>query len=179
MLSETKNSKEENMTHPNFQYKFDEFLLDPQNGFLLRNEQLVPLTWRAFKVLELLVENEGRVVAKQDFMETVWKDCFVEDGSLAVAINSIRKVIHTDGQKLIQTFSGRGYRFSGRVEKIAVKNEPIQKQVTQTFLTGNDIGQDFETTAINSPVKINTLNKVFGFFAELIRGTGQRSEKSL
>lgn len=157
------------MTNPGYQYKFDNFLLDSQNGFLLQNKKLVPLNWRAFKVLELLVQNQGRVVPKKDFMETVWKDSFVEEGSLAVAINSIRKVLHKDGNKLIETFSRRGYRFSGKVERVAVRYEPIQKQESLTFPPKSDSRENFENQNIKDLGQPNTLYKFFGFFSSLTK----------
>lgn len=156
------------------QYRFGDFLLDIENGLLLKNQQLVPLTWRAFKVLELLVKNEGRVVQKKDFMEIVWKDSFVEEGNLPVAINSIRKVLHKDGNKFIETFSRRGYRFSATVEKIVVYNDSLQNQINidspnnyrQPVKTQE---QRFETSNTNDLVQPNTFVKICNFFVNLNR----------
>ena len=160
-----------------FQYKFNDFLLDPENGLLLENKKPVSLTWRAFKVLELMVKNEGRVIPKKDFMATVWKDSFVEEGNLTVAINSIRKVLHKDGNKFIETFSRRGYRFNGEVEKIIIENEPLQNEISPVLLTKRDVlpieKQDLESSNADNFVQPGVFNKILNFFSNLTKVKGR------
>ncbi|MBX7174201.1 MAG: winged helix-turn-helix domain-containing protein [Pyrinomonadaceae bacterium] len=116
------------MSAPKFQYKFNDFVLLPHQGILIHNGQTVPMTNRVFKVLELMVVKSGKVVMKNEFMEKVWADSYVDEGSLPVAINAIRKVLHQDGQKTVETFSRRGYRLNCQVEK-----SPVQ-EIVQKFL---------------------------------------------
>lgn len=162
------------MNSPNLQYKFGNFILDPQNGILLQNLRVAPLTGRAFKVLELLVINQGRMIQKSEFFESVWKDCFVTDGNLTVAINSIRKVIDKEGNKFIQTFSNRGYRFCGQVEQIMVKVEKIQSPETSSILLNlNKVAQLNEPiigfSNINNFVQVNSFNQVYVYFSNLTK----------
>lgn len=162
------------MNSPNLQYKFGNFILDPQSGVLLQNLRIAPLRGRAFKVLELLVINQGRMIHKSEFFEVIWKDCFVTDGNLTVAINSIRKVIDKEGQKFIETFSSRGYRFCGKVEQIMVQVEKIQPNETSSVLM--NLNQGTQATEpiigfsnINNFVQINSFNQVFVYFSNLTK----------
>ncbi len=112
------------MLTKNIQYKFDNFILIPSEGLLLKNGEVISLTYRAFKVLELMVRKAGRVIMKEEFMETVWENSFVEEGNLPVAVNAIRKVLHADGRSIVETFSRRGYRLNCQVEILEVKETP-------------------------------------------------------
>ena len=68
-------------------------------------------------VLELLLDRAGDVVARQELIDTVWKDAFVTDTSLAEAVSFLRQALGDDPQSptYIQTLHRRGYRFVGPV----------------------------------------------------------------
>jgi len=92
---------------------FGPFVFDRTNG-LLRNEgREVPLPPRVLGVLELLVSRAGAIVSRQALIDTVWKDAFVTDTSLAEAISVLRQTLGDDPQapRYIQTVHRRGYRF--------------------------------------------------------------------
>ncbi len=94
-------------------YSFGSFRLDLSERQLFRDGSAVMLQRRAFETLVLLVENSGRVVEKEQFFQTIWRDAEVEDGSLTVNISLLRKVLGDDqnGNKFIETIPRRGYRF--------------------------------------------------------------------
>ena len=50
---------------PNAVYEFGEYRLDTAQRLLLRGEEQIPLTPKAFDTLLLLLEKSGRVVEKQ------------------------------------------------------------------------------------------------------------------
>ena len=64
-------------------------------------------------VLELLLQRAGDVVSRQELIDTVWKDAFVTDTSLAEAVSVLRQALGDDPQAptYIQTLHRRGYRF--------------------------------------------------------------------
>ncbi len=66
-----------------------------------------------FQLLKYLVENEGRVIPKEELFEKVWPDSFVGDGTLAVHIRQLRKKIETNPEEpeMIKTIWGIGYVF--------------------------------------------------------------------
>lgn len=99
-------------------YRFGRFCLDPTGRVLLCGDRTIPLPPKAAAALLLLVQNAGDVVEKQDLLEHVWQDAFVEEGSLTRTISILRKALEggAGGRELISTIAKRGYRFVGRVE---------------------------------------------------------------
>ena len=65
-------------------YEFGPFRLNVEEGQLWRDSEEIPLTQKAFKVLTLLVENGGHVLDKNELMEKIWPNAFVEENSPAV-----------------------------------------------------------------------------------------------
>jgi DNA-binding winged helix-turn-helix (wHTH) protein len=92
---------------------FGPFEFDVSNQLLWRGGDAVPLPPRVVGVLGLLVARPGEVVSRQELIETVWKDAFVSDTSLAEAVSFLRQALGDDPQQpsYIQTVHRRGYRF--------------------------------------------------------------------
>lgn len=92
---------------------FAEFTLDGPSGHLYREGVVIPLTPKAFAVLEYLVAQAGRLVGKQELLDAVWPGVFVGDAVLKVAIREIRRALGDDPQapRFIETAHRRGYRF--------------------------------------------------------------------
>ncbi|MDI1241938.1 MAG: winged helix-turn-helix domain-containing protein [bacterium] len=94
-------------------YVFDGFRLDRANLMLYRGETEVTLPPKAIETLAILVEKRGEIVSKDDLIEAVWKDAFVEDSNLSHYLYLLRKALGTrkDGKPYIETLRKRGYRF--------------------------------------------------------------------
>jgi eukaryotic-like serine/threonine-protein kinase len=95
-------------------YEFGSFRLDPTERTLLRGDETVPLTPKAFDTLYLLVRNSGHVLEKDEMIRALWPDTFVEEGSLSNNIFLLRKALG-DSPAFIETVPRRGYRFVGAV----------------------------------------------------------------
>ena len=95
-------------------YEFGPFRLDPTERILLRGNEIVPLTPKAFDTLHLLVRNSGHLMEKEELIRTLWPETFVEEGSLSNNIFLLRKALGED-QAFIETVPRRGYRFVGAV----------------------------------------------------------------
>jgi DNA-binding winged helix-turn-helix (wHTH) protein/TolB-like protein/Tfp pilus assembly protein PilF len=94
-------------------YAFGPFLLDMGEQRLLRGEEAVPLTLKAFELLRVLVENRGHLLTKEELLRRVWPDAVVEENNLTVTMSALRKALDegpTDRQ-YIETVPRRGYRF--------------------------------------------------------------------
>jgi len=94
-------------------YAFGPFLLDTRERRLLRDGEVVPLTLKAFDLLQILVENRGHLLHKEELLRRVWPDAIVEENNLTVTISALRKALDegpTDRQ-YIETVPRRGYRF--------------------------------------------------------------------
>jgi pimeloyl-ACP methyl ester carboxylesterase len=100
---------------------FGDFRLDPANASLTRGGTPVPLTPKAFGVLELLVARAGQLVTKDDFLDQLWPGVFVGDAVLKVCIREIRSALGDAHQQptFIETVHKRGYRFVAPVTAAA------------------------------------------------------------
>lgn len=109
-------------------YEFGGFRLDPGQHLLLRDGKQVSLTPKAFELLLVLIQSDGRLLTKDDLMRKLWPDSFVEEANLTVNISSLRKALGDthDGQELIETVPKRGYRFCAAVTELLEGNEQQQ-----------------------------------------------------
>jgi DNA-binding winged helix-turn-helix (wHTH) protein/pimeloyl-ACP methyl ester carboxylesterase/class 3 adenylate cyclase len=100
-------------------YEFGPFILDMKERQLLWGSDIVPLTPKVFDTLMVLVENSGHVLSKEELIQKVWPDSFVEENNLAQNISILRKALGESimGLKFIETVTKRGYRFVADVKK--------------------------------------------------------------
>ena len=138
-------------------YEFGPFRIDSAERVLLRDGRLVHLTGKAFDVLLALAERSGHIVERDELIEKVWPDCFVEEGNLTVTISMLRKVLEAgeNGNLYIETVPRRGYRFTAEVRDIPIngaKQTPLngagsrvaanEKELTVTTDGGAAKGQE-------------------------------------
>jgi serine/threonine protein kinase len=122
-------------------YEFGEFRMDVQNRILRRGQNLVPLTPKAFEVLQVLVQKNGEVIAKDELMNAAWPDSFVEESNLTQTVFMLRKALgETRDQPYILTVPGRGYRFIAPVIKPASGKEAAAL-LSQSLITENLTGK--------------------------------------
>ena len=58
--------------------RFGDFVLEPDEGVLIKDGRRIRIPPKALKLLTILVENRGRTVPKRELMEGLWPDAFVE-----------------------------------------------------------------------------------------------------
>jgi DNA-binding winged helix-turn-helix (wHTH) protein/TolB-like protein/Flp pilus assembly protein TadD len=94
---------------------FDGFRLDPARRVLWRDGEVVSLTPKALDVLAALCQQPGAVLTKDELMQRVWPDTFVEEANLTVHVSALRKALgaQADGRPWIETVPRRGYRYVG------------------------------------------------------------------
>ena len=94
-------------------YEFGKFRCDPREHLLLCGDKPVSLSPKSFEILVALIQSNGRLLTKEELMEQVWPDSFVEEANLTVNISALRKVLGeaSGGQQYIETVPKRGYRF--------------------------------------------------------------------
>jgi pimeloyl-ACP methyl ester carboxylesterase/DNA-binding winged helix-turn-helix (wHTH) protein len=99
--------------HPETPLAFHEFRLDPGRGQLCRSGTPIPLTPKAFALLGCLAQASGRLVSKQELLDSVWSGVFVGDAVLKSTIRELRKALgdNADAPRFIETAHRRGYRF--------------------------------------------------------------------
>jgi TolB-like protein/DNA-binding winged helix-turn-helix (wHTH) protein/Flp pilus assembly protein TadD len=101
-------------------YEFGPFTVDPVERVAFREGRPLVLTPKVFDTLLCLVRNRGRVLTKDEILQEVWPDTFVEEVNLAVNISNLRKALGEGPQegRYIATVSGRGYRFVADVQQV-------------------------------------------------------------
>ena len=114
-------------------YEFGKFRLDVTNRELLKDGKHVPLTQKSFELLEFLVENRGRGLRKNEILNDIWTESFVEEANLAQHIYMVRKALkdYGDSESYIETIPKYGYRFIGEVTEQFVESPAIGQALTE------------------------------------------------
>jgi Tol biopolymer transport system component/DNA-binding winged helix-turn-helix (wHTH) protein len=91
---------------------------------LQRDGQPVPLTPKAFDLLAALLEQPGRLISKEELLQKVWPDTFVEESNLAYNVFALRKALGDPAEngQYIGTVPKRGYRFTATVTPVNPAN---------------------------------------------------------
>ena len=108
-------------------FRFSEFELDGTKRLLFKSGELVALHPKTFDLLELLIERRGEVVHKNDLLDAIWANQFVEESNLTVHVSTLRKTLgEVRGEnRFILTVPGKGYKFIGeeREAESRIENE--------------------------------------------------------
>lgn len=100
--------------------RFNAYEVHLRAGELYRSGHKIRLQDQPFRVLVMLLEHPGEVVARNDLQKRLWpEDTFVDfDHSLNTAIKKLRLALCDDRKspRFIETLPKRGYRFIGTVE---------------------------------------------------------------
>ena len=136
-------------------YTFAEYELDLSRRLFLRAGQSIPLNAKTFDLLVVLIENRERVIAKEELMNLVWRDQFVEEANLTVQISALRKALGEtkNEHRFIVTVSGRGYRFVANVQNGGahpgtVSDIIIETQTTSHVLVEEEVVVEPETKSV-------------------------------
>src|SRR5258708_40262447 len=122
-------------------FEFGKFRCDPREHLLSCDGKPVSLSPKSFEILVALIRSNGQLVTKDELMQQVWPDSFVEEANLTVNISALRKVLGEapGGQQYIETVPKSGYRF---VAEFAVgardSGRPKSAQETPPTVPGYD-----------------------------------------
>lgn len=120
-------------------YRFGPFALDSRRRTLSRADSPVSLTPKAFDVLLFLVQNPNRLVTKEELLQAVWGDTFVEEGNLTQYIWHLRKALGDTSAdtRLIVTIARKGYQFTANVSVAEVADTagraPVQVPTAESL----------------------------------------------
>ncbi len=85
--------------------------LDKEACLLYRGKEAIELTSVEFKIMQLFMENPGKVFTKQQLFEQGWgEDYLVSDNNIMVCISKLRAKIDCGTKEYIKTIRGLGYR---------------------------------------------------------------------
>ena len=114
------------MSNPdNRLYEFGPFRLDPTERLLLRSEEPIRLSPKTFDLLLFLVQSSGQLVGKEEIIQHLWPDSFVEEGNLTNNVSILRRELG-ESEKYIETVPKHGYRFVAAVKVLPVEQVPAQ-----------------------------------------------------
>lgn len=86
-------------------------MLNTGDNSLTYNDQKIELTKNEYRILLALMENKGKIVSRERLMQRLWEtDSFVDENTLTVNVNRLRKKLDTAGlDNFITTKFGIGY----------------------------------------------------------------------
>lgn len=140
-------------------YGFGSFRVDVAERLLLTGEKPITLPPKVFDTLVVLIENSGHVLSKEELMQQVWQDSFVEENNLAQNISVLRKVLGENNElKFIETVPKRGYRFVSPVQVIVEEKETmIHERTRATIVIEEEIDDEEDETPIMKQVGSSSL----------------------
>ena len=149
--------------------EFGKFQLDAFEKTLWFENAPVDLPLKEIEVLCVLTGNGGAVVSKQELLDAVWQDSFVEESNVSRHIYLLRKMLkdHGEERELIQTVPRRGYRFTGEIrvrrddlviehhvlgqtvfEEVDLRSPPNKSRKTNDLRLQNGVAWSFRRVAV-------------------------------
>ncbi len=92
-------------------YAFGPFTLEASEHRLTRDGRRVAVPGKAWQILVMLVEADGRLVSHEALRARLWPNTTVEDRTLTVHVSTLRKVLGSDAG-VIETVARTGYRLA-------------------------------------------------------------------
>mgnify|MGYP002507923903 FL=1 len=86
-------------------------VLNMNDATLVNKGQKIELTKNEFRILQILLENTGRIVSRDSIITRLWEsDEFIDDNTLTVNVARLRKKLDQAGlEQMIRTKKGIGY----------------------------------------------------------------------
>jgi len=96
-------------------------IFDSDTREVVRDGELVPLSPKAFQLLDILIRERPKAISKERLHEELWPATFVSDANLANLVADLRAALGDDAKKphIIRTVQRFGYAFTAEVEKMA------------------------------------------------------------
>lgn len=123
---------------------FGDFSLDLESRQLLRAGKEVRLSPKALQLLELLVAERPRALAKVEIRDRLWPRTFVSESSLTGLVTTLRGALRDSARdpRYLRTVHGLGYAFCGVVtDEDAPRRKSAARRGLQFRLTweGGDV----------------------------------------
>lgn len=105
MLKRTQKNSSDNVV------QYQGMKLQLNNSTVVYKEQIIELSKNEMRILYTLLQNQGTIVSRDQLIETLWQSNeFIDDNTLTVNVNRVRKKLEAAGMKeFIKTKRGQGY----------------------------------------------------------------------
>lgn len=144
-------------------YEFGEFCLDTREKILMQGDQPVELTPKGFELLSVFVENHGRLLEKDELMDKIWADSFVEESNLTFNIRQLRKILGDDAHapRYIKTVRRHGYRFIAPVRQISIEKFRVEETEAKLEIFTPPVSQmpEIKSAPMTHDLSVVKLNK--------------------
>ncbi|MBI3931980.1 MAG: winged helix-turn-helix domain-containing protein [Acidobacteria bacterium] len=106
--------------------RFGECVFDGPARQVAREGRVIPLTPKAFRLLEALLERRPRVVPREELHDLLWPGTFVSHTSLPRLVTELRKALgdQTRTPRFLRTAHGFGYAFAGEAAELGAEEPP-------------------------------------------------------
>ena len=150
-------------------YSFGAYELDPARIELSHEGLPITLEPQVFRILHYLVENNDRVISKDELIENIWDGRIVSNAALTTRINAARRAVGDTGkdQAVIRTIVSRGYRFIAKINNLPdtkdqhpkedVNNKNKLSQTVRFCTTSNGVRLAYASIG-EGPVLLKTAN---------------------
>lgn len=111
--------------------RFGAVTFDGERKLLFREGTVVPLSPKAFHLLELLVTRRPAAVSKADIQEALWPRTFVSESNLPALVNEVRHALGQSGHEpgFVRTVHGFGYAFDADVFEAGARPEAAHRHL--------------------------------------------------
>ena len=117
-------------------YRFGSFALDLERGALVAaNGKEIPLRPKSFALIQLLVENAGRLMSKEAIMEALWPNIFVTENNVSQCIHEVRGALGSEAYQTLRTVPRRGYLFASDVIAMPPRDAGLRKTQSRPSAT--------------------------------------------
>ncbi len=141
------------LAHP---IRFGDFELDVNGWELRRLGEIVKIERIPMELLFLLARNPGRLVLRTEVVEHIWgKDRFLDDSAVNTAVRKLRVALadSADHPHLIETVTGKGYRFIGHLQAgISPAASPVLNRTVLVALPFEDLSQPAQDGSLSEVV---------------------------
>ena len=97
-------------------YKINDWVIRPDVNQLVKGKQEHVIGSRTMQVLLVLAKRNGEIVTRTTLLTSVWRNVFVDEGSLTKCISQLRSIFKDEGDPEIETLKSIGYRFKATIE---------------------------------------------------------------
>lgn len=133
----------ENETEAARIYEFEDFRFNANEQELKRGAERITLTPKAVELLGVLIERRGQIVGREEILEKIWHDAYVDESNLTVTVSMLRRAfgVKANDKHFIETVPKRGYRFNAEVrqpETLIVERQTQTRIKIQETETADD-----------------------------------------